>query len=115
MLWGCLTPAKGRAAAASALGESQQQAGTSANSGLEQLQGNPLPKLWFWAVENPCSRVRKGARVAQQEAEHQDPTAKAPRTCADSEKCWELGVAGVCDMPHCYLGVKVLVPLPPRD
>lgn len=53
--------------------------------------------------------------MAQQEAEHQDPTAKAPCTCADSEKCWELGVAGVCDMPYCYLGAKGLVPLPPKD
>lgn len=50
---------KGTCSCSKCLGGSQQQTGTSANSGLEQLQGNPLPKLRFWAVENLCSRVRK--------------------------------------------------------
>lgn len=117
--WGCLPSAKGAAAAASAPGDPSTKVG-------------PLPALGFGAAsrESLAKTAGLGSKKAlfkgEEVSKSGSPGSWAPGLSHRGqqpnphvlvpigEKCWELGVAGVCDMPHCNLGVEVLVPLPPR-
>lgn len=99
---------------------SQQQAGTSAKSGLRSSLREPFAKAAVWGSGKSLFKGEKevsksgspGVWALGPSYWGQQP--KRHILVPINEKCWELGVAGLCDASHCYLGMKVLVPLPLR-
>lgn len=85
---------------------------------LGAASGSPLSKLLLgsgeslFRREDASTHSSPGSWARGPSCREQQP--KPHILVLTDEKCWELRVAGVCDMSHCSLGVKLLDPLPLR-